>query len=228
MIQDDSQVGKRIAVTNLDWDSISAVDLMALFQSFCHGKGTMSIERVQIYPSLYGLEQMKKDSLYGPPKEIFNSTSSNTLRKMKKSTEAKALIKTRKNKIERLHEELKEYMSDDEFELDEKAEGRNMARLRKYEVNKMKYFYGVIHCNSGKTANRIIEENQGMEFELTNIRLQLSSVPDEMEFPQKPKEDVTELPSSYSFDPTRVSRALNHSTVRLTWDQTDPKRAQRL
>lgn len=31
----DVQVGKRIAVTNLDWDSISAVDLLVLFTSFC-------------------------------------------------------------------------------------------------------------------------------------------------------------------------------------------------
>ena len=29
------KVGKRIAVTNLDWDSIGAVDLYALFSSLC-------------------------------------------------------------------------------------------------------------------------------------------------------------------------------------------------
>ena len=44
--------------------------------------------------------------------------------------------------------EKKEFQSDDEFELNENADGENLAQLRKYEVNKMKYFYAVVHCNS--------------------------------------------------------------------------------
>ena len=62
-------------------------------------------------------------------------------------------------------------MSDDDFKLDENDEGENMAQLRKYEKLKMDYFYAVVTCNSSKTANKLIEENQNMEFELTNIRL---------------------------------------------------------
>lgn len=55
----------------MDWDNLSATDVLALFNSFC--KGDMMILKVEIYPSLFGLEQMKKDSLYGPSKEIFDS-----------------------------------------------------------------------------------------------------------------------------------------------------------
>lgn len=36
------------------------------------------------------------------------------------------------------------------------------------------------------------------------------------------------MPANYDFNPSRISRALNHTTVRLTWDQSDPKRLQRL
>ena len=31
----DIKVGKRIAVTNLDWDSIGTTDLLVLFSGFC-------------------------------------------------------------------------------------------------------------------------------------------------------------------------------------------------
>ena len=42
------------------------------------------------------------------------------------------------------------------------------------------------------------------------------------------KEECTETPANYSFDASRVSRALNHSTVRLSWDQTDSRLTSRL
>mmetsp|Transcript_22202 Transcript_22202/g.29707 ORF Transcript_22202/g.29707 Transcript_22202/m.29707 type:complete len:83 (+) Transcript_22202:157-405(+) len=82
----------------------------------------------------------------------------------------------------------------------------------------MNYFYAVVYCNSKKTASRIIEENQDMELELTNIRLNLYIVPDELELPFKPTQVAKEIPANYSFDQARISRALNHSTVKLSWD----------
>lgn len=77
------KVGKRLAVTNMDWDSLSAVDLLALFSSLCKG-GEMIVRKVQIYPSLYGLEQMKNDSLYGPPKDLFDDEAEQNPRKKRK------------------------------------------------------------------------------------------------------------------------------------------------
>ena len=71
VVAEDVQ-GKRIAVKQLDWDSISAVDLFSLFNSFCN-KASMRIEKVQIYPSKFGKESMERDVLYGPPKEMFQS-----------------------------------------------------------------------------------------------------------------------------------------------------------
>jgi hypothetical protein len=77
----------------------------------------------------------------------------------------------------------REYMSDEEFQLDENDDGVNMAQLRKYEVNKMKYFYAVVVCDRRKTASKILDEYNGFELELTNLRLTLSIVPDSMIFP---------------------------------------------
>lgn len=63
---------------------------------------------------------------------------------------------------------------------------------------------------------------------LTNLRLNLYVVEDSLEFPYKPTDTATLIPGDYSFDFSKVSRALNHSTVRLSWDQTDPKRMSKL
>lgn len=54
----------------MDWDITSAADILAIFQSLCRS-GEHIVTKVEIYPSLLGLEAMKKDSLCGPPTEIF-------------------------------------------------------------------------------------------------------------------------------------------------------------
>jgi hypothetical protein len=195
-------------VTNLDWDAIGGKDLFVLFSSFCT---TGTIEKVEVYPSLFGLEQMKRDTMYGPPKELFADTAE------------RSQIKRKRRKGDA------EFQEDDEnFQLDENDNEANLARLRKYEINKMKYFYAIVTCNKRSTAAKIYEEYNGFEFELTSLKLSMSYVAKGQEFPQKVKEVCTEVPSTYNFDPNRVSRALNHSTVKLTWDQTDPTRNHRL
>lgn len=132
MASENVEVGKRLALTNTDWDNISAVDILSIFNSFC--KGEMIITKVQIFPSLYGIEQMKHDSLYGPPKEMFNVQG----------------IPIVKRDEEKADEEIdwNEFKDDDDLD----DEGVDQRKLRLYEINKMKYFYAVIHCNKKKTA----------------------------------------------------------------------------
>lgn len=47
----------------------------------------------------------------------------------------------------------------------------------------MKYYYAVVVCDRKKTANKIYSEYNGFELELTNLKLTLAFIPDEMEFP---------------------------------------------
>lgn len=68
---DEVKVTKRMAVTNLDWDAINCKDIFVLFTSFCASNKSHCVEKVDIYPSLFGIEQMKNDIMYGPPKEVF-------------------------------------------------------------------------------------------------------------------------------------------------------------
>jgi hypothetical protein len=55
-------------------------------------------------------------------------------------------------------------MSDQEVE----ARGFDDKKLRKYELNKMKYFYAVVYCNTKKTSKKIYSEFNGYEFEQSN------------------------------------------------------------
>lgn len=80
---EDLEAGHRLALTNMDWDNLNATDILALFTSLC--KGDMIIEKVEIYPSLFGLEQMKKDTLYGPPKELFLNEEEKRIKKKRRT-----------------------------------------------------------------------------------------------------------------------------------------------
>lgn len=111
---------------------------------------------------------MKRDSLYGPPKEMFNTKS-----KMKEKRRRMKHGSKSKNDNEQ------DEFSEDEFALNEMDDGKQMALLRKYEVNKLKYFYAIVTCDTKRTANSIVAEYDNFEFELTNMRLSLSLVPDE-------------------------------------------------
>lgn len=76
----------------------------------------------------------------------------------------------------------------------------------------------------------LYDEYNGFEFENTNLRLIMSFVPDELEFTQEVKQEATTVPANYSFDFAQqvYSRALGHTKVKLTWDQTDVQRTRKL
>jgi hypothetical protein len=159
-LKDDEEVevGTRLALQNMDWDNLTAVDILAMFSSLC--KGDMLVTKVEIYPSLFGLEQMKNDTLYGPPKEVF--------------VDDEEVAKKQKKKKKKATEDPLEIEEEQVFDQDQ---------LRKYEIQKMKYYYAVIHCNTKATAEKLYNEYNNFEFELTNIRLNLAFIPDSLTFP---------------------------------------------
>eukprot|EP00940_MAST-03C_sp_MAST-3C-sp2_P000676 g676.t1 len=54
----------RLAVVNMDWDKMRAEDLFVLFSSFAPSSGFVA--SVTVYPSLFGMKEMKKETLSGP------------------------------------------------------------------------------------------------------------------------------------------------------------------
>ncbi len=59
--EEETEIGSatsRLAVLKCDWDRLKAVDLVAIFQSFVPPGGI--IKKASIFPSDYGLAQLKK------------------------------------------------------------------------------------------------------------------------------------------------------------------------
>ena len=93
----------------------------------------------------------------------------------------------------------------DEPNDDGKEEGDTFSqeKLRQYQINRLKYYYAVVDCDSCKTANHLYEECDGVEFELSANILDLRFIPDDMEFEHEPKSVCTDLPAMTAYEPTK-------------------------
>lgn len=116
---------------------------------------TFAIFNFQIYPSEFGKERIAEEEIKGPQE----------LTEKKLDSDA-------------------EDISDGDAKEDENEEGTsyNMEKLRKYQLNRLKYFYAVIECNSVAAADKLYKECDGLEYESTATKLDLRFIPDEMTF----------------------------------------------
>lgn len=200
------------AVVNLDWDNVRAVDLMATFASFVPKGG--SIKSVKIYPSEFGKEQMQKEEIEGPPKELFKSKK----KKVELDSDSdEELDLNNKEDLERAARKL--------YEEDDGEEDYDSKALRRYQLQRLRYYYAVVECDSIATSKNIYDNCDGSEYESTANIFDLRYVPGGMEFDESDVKDVcTKIPSSYRPDSTFVTDALQHSKVKLTWDETPKER----
>jgi hypothetical protein len=191
----------RIAIQNLDWEHISAVDLFVLLSSFCKGK--QKILKVEIYPSEFGMKEIEKEKVNGPDTDIFDND------------------RRQKDSNNHVINDLDDVIEDEERD---EYRGYDQIKLRKYELKKLQYYYAVVYCDSKETGLDIYTQCDGMEIEKTQCFMDMRFVPDELQsFPYSPKEACNSMPHNY--EPNFGSnRALQHSKVKLTWDSNDHKR----
>ncbi|ORY81336.1 hypothetical protein BCR37DRAFT_347986 [Protomyces lactucae-debilis] len=189
-------VTSRFALVNLDWDNLQAEDLFVAMNSFKPATGT--VRSVTIFSSEFGKERMSREDTAGPPATIFKHDEEEDL---DKPINAKSIIK------ESLGEEF------------------DMVKLRQYQLDRLRYYYAIVECDSAATAKHIYDACDGAEYEASANFFDLRFVPDGEVFSDEPKDQCTKLPDLY--EPNAfVTDALQHSKVKLTWDDDDPKKAQ--
>lgn len=235
------EVSNRLAVVNLDWDNIRAVDLMTVFSSFLSQGSGGRIRKVSIYPSEFGRERMEREEMEGPPKEIFAPTQSD---KKQDSTTF-------------LDDEEEEEEEEDDVGIDDGDEAQshsdstddasassgdeqikqqilkpsngaefNSAKLRRYQLERLRYYYAVITCSSIPVAQAIYDAIDGTEYLTTANFFDLRYIPDETDFSDdKPRDECETIPDGYKPNDF-VTDALQHSKVRLTWDMDDGERKE--
>ena len=216
-------VTSRVAICNVDWDRINAQDLYVLLSSFKTAIG--AINSVRIYYSKFGEERLTIEEQKGPAQFIFGKASCIDTLEVDNQESNQYVIDDQKSTDDQEEENQDNADSDEEVK-----DTKTVEKLRKYQLERLKYFYAVVECDSDATAQTIYNELDGMEYESSSSTLDLRFIPDEMTFDDvKLKEECTSMPKSNNYTaPSFINTALQQSNVRLTWDEDDDRRKKAL
>lgn len=213
------EVSSRLAVVNLDWDNIRAADLLAVFSSFAPSGGR--IANVSIYPSEFGKERMDREEMEGPPKEIFGQSGSCGPQGDQVSSSEVGDQEEEDEGDEAEDERIKKSILKEDQGLE-----FNSAKLRRYQLERLRYYYAVLTCTSIAVAEAIYNAVDGTEYLATANFFDLRYVSDETDFSgDKPRDECERIPDGYRPNEF-VTDALQHSKVRLTWDADDGTRKE--
>lgn len=81
--------------------------------------------------------------------------------------------------------------SEDDQDLNEK---QDYEKVRKYQINRLKYYYAVAEFSSIEAANHVYTQCDGSEYELSATRFDLRFIPEDMEFNDDPPKEVCDRP----------------------------------
>jgi len=207
------EVTSRLAAVNMDWDNIRAVDLMAVASSFLPPDG--KLENVTIYPSEFGRERMEREELEGPPKDLFKSRGKGKV--SKRDMDEDEEDEDSEDEEERIKKRL---------QAGAKAEDVNSNDLRRYQLERLRYYYAVITTSSSSVAQVLHEALDGHEYLTSANFFDLRFIPNDVTFEtDKPREGEVcdRIPDGYK-PRDFVTDALTRSKVKLTWDEDDVDR----
>lgn len=168
--RDDVEETRRIAVCNLDWDRINSKDIYVLLNSFKPADG--QIKSVTVYPSEFGKQRMAEELVKGP-KELAELPEEEPDEGRKKKVIGSKRL-------------------DEDEEINKNGFVKN--KLRKYQINRLRYYYAVAEFDSVKTAVSVYEQLDGFEYLNSSVRLDLRFIPNNMQFDDEPTNRCTALP----------------------------------
>jgi len=158
------EVTSRIAVVNMDWDHVRAIDLMAVFQSFVPSGG--KIHKVSVYQSDFGTERLAREEAEGPDLGQPKGEEANAEEEGSEDSDDE-------DDDEKIKKEL--LKADDGQEVDS-------TRYRQYQLERLRYYYAVVECSDNETAQNIYESTDGTEYLSSANFFDLRFIPDGTEF----------------------------------------------
>lgn len=99
-------------------------------------------------------------------------------------------------------------------------QGKNPTALRKYELERLRYYFAVVRFDSIETATRVYDQFDGAEVGFSGCKLDLRFVPPDLVLPVAESRAV---PTGEGKPlPDFETKAKSHSAVELTWEAPRP------
>ena len=152
------------------------------------------VKSVKIYPSDFGLSMMAEEDVHGPA--IYKDSD----------------------------DEEEDTKSGKKVRSEERQSALDEIKLRRYELNKLRYYFAVVTFDSVATASAIYGALDNQELEMTANKLDMRFVPDDISFEGRQlHSEATEIPLNYE-PPHFETTVLKKTEAKLTWDQTPKER----
>ena len=198
-VQREEIDSKRLAMMNYDWEKLKVGDIYVTFSSFLPAGG--ELVSVKLYPSDFGEQMMKEEMESGP--QLLQGVG-----------------KEVKEDMEQEESDNDNESSENGSEVEENQEELDINAIRKYELDRLKFYYAVIEFDSTKTADYIYANLNDFEIESTGNKIDLRAIPDDLKIPKKPVDICKEKPSKVS-SLNFLTKARSNTKVEVTWEKPE-------
>lgn len=186
------EASSRLAIQNCDWDNVKALDLLMIMQSFC--PAGVAVKAVTIYLSDFGKARIEEETRRGPhwlwdKEQLKGNPAKGQGRKHKEEDEEE-------NEDEFVRPEGHVGVVYDPRPLtdtdndnggsngsgasQEQLNEEQNVLLRRYELQRLRYYFAVAELSSASGAEAVYEQLDGVEVESSSMTFDLRFVPDDI------------------------------------------------